>query len=399
MAKSAVLDRKSKEAQKLTGEFVLSEVDKVQEASEGKKRQLVATLFKEGPGNQYHGNWYTREALVTVQEVILERKKQYFNHVKDVDNPERDVRDWCSSVAETWIEVGNDGRNRLRARIEVYDDWLWDRAKQASDQLALSIEGKGSGTEGLIEGKKYNVISAITYLNAVNWVDYPGNAGMGVQLMERNRQEANMKLKEIVEAFKALSVEEKATFLAENPDLKETLAPSAPAANTDLEKTVQALSESMKAMESKVAADKKVADDKIAALEADKAALSHKVEASDLREKERVKESLVDKLLAGSKLKAEHKTETFRNVLLAVKAHEAAGKAVTEEDQMKHLIEDREKICVAEVASPDNPGAGAPAAVSEHDQRRAFCLNMLGVDIGDAKVVEEREKFAAGVRE
>lgn len=391
---------KSREAQKLTGEFVLSEVDKVQEAGEGKKRELVATLFREGPGNQFHGNYYTREALSSVQQVILERKKQYFNHVTDVDNPERDVRDWCSSVVEAWIENGDDGLGRLRARIEVYDDWLWARAKQAPDQLALSIEGKGSGTEGTIEGKKYNVIKAITYLNAVNWVDYPGNAGMGVQMMERNRQEANMKLKEIVEAFKALSTEEKATFLAENPDLRETLAPAAPAVNGDLEKTVKALSESMKAMEAKQVADGKVNADKIAALEADKASLSNKVEAADLREKERAKESLVEKLLAGSKLKAEHKTETFRSVLLAVKAHESAGKTVTEEDQMKHLIEDREKICVAEVASPANPGAGAPAAtVNEFDQRRSFALNLLGVDIGDAKAVEEREKYALGIRE
>ena len=380
---------------KITGEFVLSEIE-IKEAEAGKKRALVATLVREGPGNQYHGNYYLKEFLTAVSKVIPESPKQYFNHAADIDYPNRDIRDWASSIVETHVDVAADGKARLRAKIEIYDDWLWGRAQQAPDQLALSIEGKGVGDKQVIEGKEYNAIRDINVFNAVNWVDYPGNAGMGVQVIEKNRrnqrEEEVPMLKELIEKFQAMSAEDKAAFLEANPELKGTVTPSL---TVDASAVSKAVEEKLAGFKKDLDAAVKAANDKAVILESEKAALTNKVEALSLREAERNKQALVDKLLGESKLKAEHKTVTFHSTLLAVKEHEVGGVKVTEEAQMKTLIEDREKICIAEAASPDAPN-GTGKQVSEHERRRAFALNILGEDIGTAEEVEKREAAILG---
>ena len=347
---------------KITGEFVLSEIE-IKEAEAGKKRALVATLVREGPGNQYHGNYYLKEFLTAVSKVIPESPKQYFNHAADIDYPNRDIRDWASSIVETHVDVAADGKARLRAKIEIYDDWLWGRAQQAPDQLALSIEGKGVGDKQVIEKNRRN-----------------------------QREEEVPMLKELIEKFQAMSAEDKAAFLEANPELKGTVTPSL---TVDASAVSKAVEEKLAGFKKDLDAAVKAANDKAVILESEKAALTNKVEALSLREAERNKQALVDKLLGESKLKAEHKTVTFHSTLLAVKEHEVGGVNVTEEAQMKTLIEDREKICIAEAASPDAPN-GTGKQVSEHERRRAFALNILGEDIGTAEEVEKREAAILG---
>lgn len=360
-------------------------------ATADSKREAVVTLLREGPGNQFHNNYYKRTALETTLKLLQNRPKQYFNHAKDVDNPERDLRDWASSVVESWIENDTTGKGKLKARVKVFDNWLWDRAKMAPEQLAVSIEGRGSGQPEVIEGKKFNAIDAIAALNGVNWVDYPGNAGMGVQILESaqpsQQEETSMTLKEMLEQFKGLAEADKKAFIEANPELKEFFKP-APAAAPNNDQLAAVMAD-VKTMKESFATQTKTMNDKVTALEADKTRLANQLDAYQIKDQAIEKDKLIDGLLKASKLKDNHITETFKAQLRKVEAYKVGDKPVTEEEQMKQLIEDREKICVAEVATPGQPGASAGTEVAVEEQHRLFAINIFGVD---PKVTEKKKE-------
>lgn len=368
----------------------ISETD-IQESEKSGKRELVVTLLREGAGNQFHKNYYTRGALDTAKKRIEEgRRKMYFNHSKDLDNPERDIRDWASSIVEAWVDT-TEPKAKLMGRIQVLDSWLWERAKTAPQELAVSIEGRGTGKPQKIDGQDFNAIEEIGWLNGMSWVDYPGNAGMGVQVLEREKQnleeEQTMTLKEIIESFQKMTVEEKQEFLTANPELK-ALMP-APAAEND---KLAALAAEVKAI--KENGDAKVAalTDQVKTLSAENNKLGNQVEAHNLKEKEVAKERLIEKMLGASKLKDAHKTDTFRKTLLAVEEYKSGEKLVTVEEQVKALIEDREKICIAEVAKPGQEGAGATTTtLTEEQQHRSFNLHIFGVDTAEVKETAKRD--------
>lgn len=372
---TATMSRTKKPASPFTpisGEYLKAEIREATFNDKDGKQEMVVTLLREGPGNLYNRNWYTRPALESAKAALEARRKQYFNHAKDTDNPDRDVRDWASSIQEMWIEEDG-GKAKLMARVRVFDEWLWDRAKKAPDELAVSMEGKGRGRPEVIEGQRYNAIYEIPVANGVNWVDYPGNAGMGVQVLESQKsaqEEGPMDIKEILEALKGRSE-------SELSELREFLVIPAPGPDA---KTVQDLANLKEAVgQIKIAAEGKIKEltDRLTAVEGEKNALASKVEAHEIKEKAMSKERLADSLLASSKLKEEHKTPTFRQTLLGVKEYKDGEKLVSEADQMKALIADREKICVAEVATPP-AGGGSPTEVPVEEQSKNFLKNVLG---------------------
>lgn len=367
-------------------DIVINEEDR---APSSTKHEMVVTLLREGPGNRFHNNYYTRGALESAMRQVKERPKQYFNHAPDVDNPDRDIRDWASSIIEAWIENGNGSKAQLKARVKVLDNWLWERAISAPEQLAVSIEGRGAGRPETIEGVSYNAIYEIARLNGVNWVDYPGNAGMGVQVLESetevNQEVIPMALKDILEGLKALSepelAEVKAFFPAEPPKEDPALVEAAKVAESaklEAEKKISELSEGLKAAEAKVAEAEAKATD-----------LANKVDAFELKAREDAHKALIERLLKASKLEEKHITATFRATLEEVKAQKVNDKELTEEEQMKQLIEDREKICIAEVAQPSTPGVPAEPGVSVDEQHRMFTKNVFGIDV--TKIEPEKE--------
>lgn len=317
------------------------------------KREFVVTLLREGPGNQYHNNYYQKQALESTRKHLIEKPKQYFNHAKDIDNPDRDLRDWASSVIETWIDT-SEPKAKLKARVKVFDNWLWERAKAAPEQMAVSIEGKGSGRLEKIDGQDFNSIYEITSVNGVNWVDYPGNAGMGVEVLESNiiEEDKKMTLQEVLESLKGFSRDDLGKVAESNPELKEFFLFGSPEQDEMTKKEISSLSE------------------RLSNLEKEKVALANKVDAYEIKDKERAKADLVEKLLTGSKLKDDHKTLIFKEQLMKC-----------DEDGMKKLIEDREKICVAAVADPSQPGAGA-GTLTEEDKREAIGKNWFNIELG-----------------
>jgi hypothetical protein len=368
----------------IKGEFVQADISEASFGDTGGKRELLVTLLQEGPGNKFHNNYYTASALESVKTEVMRRPKQYYNHAKNTDDPERDIRDWCSTVKEVFIDK-SEGKAKLKARVKVLDDWLWERAQKAPGELAVSIEGKGIGRTETIEGQSYNAIYSVPRFNGVNWVDYPGNAGMGVDVLEsqRNAQEEKpMELKDVLEAVKGLSPEQMKEVAALMPEIKEKSEP------VDSSKELSSLRESVAALKTAVTAKDKEYSDRLAAVEKEKNELANKVEAHQIKERENEKSRLVDSLLAASKLKAEHKTVTFKKTLESVKEYKDGDKVISESDQMKQLIEDREAICIAPVATPDNAGASKP--VAEEDKVNMFCKNVLGIDLPVEKKEEKK---------
>jgi hypothetical protein len=361
---------------KISGEYFQCKIVEGSLKEDSGKREMVVTLMREGPGNKFLMNWYKRSALESVQKILESRKKQYFNHAKNPDDPDRDVRDWASSIVETWIE-DEGGKAALKGRVRVYDNWLWERAHQAPDELAVSMEGKGRGRQEVIEGQRFNAIYEIPVANGVQWVDYPGNAGMGVQVLEsqHSTEEEIMDPKAVIEALKGMNQED----LSQVREALGVVAP-APVADPALAKALTDVKESLAAVKAAAEADKKAMSDRLAAVEAEKTALAARVEAHDIKERAMTKEKLADSLLAASKLKDEHKTPTFRATLLGVREYKNGDAVVSEAEQMKALIGDREKICVVETAAP--PANGAPATeLPVEEQNRSFMKNIFGVEL------------------
>src|SRR3990167_400934 len=373
-----------------SAEIIIEEANK----GAGSKQEMMVTLLREGPGNKFHNNYYTRSALESALAHVKSRPKQYYNHAKDVDNPDRDLRDWASSIMEAWIDT-SEPKAKLKARVKVLDNWLWERAKLAPEQLAVSIEGKGSGKPEIIDGSEFNAIHEIAHVNGVNWVDYPGNAGMGVEVLEgakkvpdqklnysKKQEDTKMSVKDILESLKDLSQTELAEVVKERPDLKEFFMFGPPEQDEKTKGDIAALSEQMKAIKESSEKQSKELQDKVIALEQEKNRLVSQVEAHALKEKENDKANMIDTAIAGSKLKKEHVTETFMNTLKGVREYKSGEKTITESDQVKTLIEDREKICIGSVASGTQPGGGIGGDdLTEQEKSRKFTKNIFNVFI------------------
>lgn len=373
-----------------TQDLVIEEND---ENGAGTKREVLVTLLKEGPGNSYHKNYYSKRALESTLTLLKTRPKQYFNHAPDVDNADRDIRDWASSIKEAWIENDKEsGRAKLKARVKVFDNWLWERAKMAPEQLAVSIEGRGTGKPEMIDGVEFNAIEEINQLNGVNWVDYPGNADMGVQVAESNKskpsqEDKQMLTHELLDHLKSLSADELKEVASTRPELKEFFV--LPVGGND--EQLAKLSEQVAALKSASESQAKALSEKVAILEKENARMTNQVEAYQIKDKGREKEQLVESMLKSSKLKQEHVTETFKAQLLKVEEMKIGDKIIAEQDQIKQLIDDREKICVAETAKPNQPGESTGGEVPVEEQHRLFCLNIFGIDPEKTEKKKEEE--------
>ncbi len=394
---SLPLTNKENDAMKPKG-FLLSEsfqfeIDEQSFEEKDGKKQLIVTLMQEGPGNLRDMNFYKRSALESLVTNILKRPKQFDGHSSEIDNAERSLKSWMSSVVEAWV-VEENGTVKAKAKVQVYDDWLWERAKKAPKEMSLSVEGRGSGKIEEIEGKKYNAIYEITMLNGVHWVDYPGNAGMGVEVIESQAvnqpQEEEMDITKLVEELKNASPEDK-TKLAEAMGL-----PLVPADNSKIEELAKQVAEI------KASGDAKAKDleTKLGEAEAKNIESRNKIEAHEIKAREDAREKMVDSLLAESRLKAEHKTATFKSTLISVRETKIGDKMVTEEEQMKQLIKDRESICLSEKADPNAPG-GDIVQMSEAEKQIEFNKKFFGRDtsevykhaeyVGEENVIAEKK--------
>lgn len=159
------------------------------------KREIVIRPIKTGFGNARDGFYYTKESLRdAVSSGVFTNRKMFANHPTRDDErarPERNVWDWVSSIKEAWWDESAD---EPRARIKVYDDRFWTRAKQAPDEIAFSILGGGMARPGMVDGRQARIVEALTNIKSVDWVTEAGAGGGVVAFAESAHEELEMDL-------------------------------------------------------------------------------------------------------------------------------------------------------------------------------------------------------------
>ncbi len=122
----------------------------------------------------------------TVEEAAANFKglKMYVNHPTQAEEqarPERDLRDWGSTILEAWPDNG-----KAMAKVAIHDPWLKELLADpvARQNIGLSINCRGQFYEGTINGKPMQVVEKILVekgehgrKSSVDWVTEPGARG------------------------------------------------------------------------------------------------------------------------------------------------------------------------------------------------------------------------------
>ena len=155
--------------------------------------------MKEGWGKGKYNNYYTKKAVESSVSLALSRKKMFFDHPADESKvTNRSIKDWAATIKETWLDDSfEDGKVRNRARVMVHNDYLLKLCKEVPEEVGVSIEGRGIGKKGKIDGKEGNIIEEVKWINAFQFVDYPGAADMGAVLVEKDNDNINNKSEEV----------------------------------------------------------------------------------------------------------------------------------------------------------------------------------------------------------
>lgn len=129
--------------------------------------------------------------------------KMYINHptrAEEASRPERDIRDWASTIVESWYADG-----KAMAKIAVHDEWLRERMKDpvAREHIGLSINAGGRISYGKVQGQEMQIVEKIILERpnggsaSVDWVTEAGARGRVSRLLkESNGREHKMELHE-----------------------------------------------------------------------------------------------------------------------------------------------------------------------------------------------------------
>lgn len=352
----------------LSARLLEADIDKGNGGDGKPKREIVITLMREGAGNARDRRWYTREAVKNADAVFLARRKMFLNHLgKGQDFAEQDLEKWAATLKETWTEEGKDGKLERKGRLKIHSDWLWQRCLEAPEEIACSIEGRGAGKLGTVEGEQYTVIEKIFHLDAVKFVTYPGNATMGADLVEAaapTPEDAPMDLKELnLAVLKEARPDLFAAIVAEITEQVKAEAAKTATRGADLNALKAELTEGYKAEVKKLAeVHAKVVDE----LEKRCEEAERKLDAAEVRETIRGKNTLIDRLLAESKLAPEAKTPRFVARLrgLTERKETVDGKetVVTVEAQAVAEIAEQLKLTTEAYGAVRESGPAGPSA-------------------------------------
>lgn len=353
------------------------EIVEAEQRSETGPLMVKMTLIGEGPGNRKHKNYYTRRAVESAMDRVMRRPKMYIDHIPgEKVTASRPLRDWAASVRETWTEEQN-GVLYGRAKVAVMDPWLKERINMAPEEIGVSIEGRGVGHYGSApDGKDYNLVEEVKWLNAFNFVDYTGNAPMGVAIMEGDMGE--LTLEQFKEQYAELYAEWGAQLAGE---LREQLTAEITdkvkadvAAGATKTQTEEGTEETETLKQAKVDAEKRA-------------------EAAELKLKISQREALVERELSESRLPKIAITDHFRRELKEMVIHAESDEAATE--SLKRQIEDRRAITSVHGA-PQVVGMGGDGQDPDEDiqkMREALdtTLSFGGVVSTQASEKEEGE--------
>ncbi|MBS3927777.1 MAG: hypothetical protein KGZ65_04215 [Sphingomonadales bacterium] len=410
MAKPLVKTSKNKLADQgvFTLFFGLSEAKTDDSAGDdGKpKHEIVLTALQEGRGNERDRRYYTREAVVGAEGVFKARRKLFVNHLEEgKPSSSEDLRNWCATLKETWIENLPSGKVARKVRLKIHEEWLWTRCLEAPEEIALSIEGSGAGKEAVVEGETYMVIEKIWSLNATKFVTYPGNAKMGADLVEsateESPEETPMDLKALTEAL----------LKEHRPDLVAAIVASVEASYKA--KLIEAEAKATKIAEAAptpatfaaaVAAEVKgVKDSFNASLDEMRKKLDEsdrKLDAAEVKTRLAEKKALIEAKLKESKLAPEAKTERFLARCYAVAERKEGDKVITVAEQVDAEIAEQLKLTTSEFGAVRTSVSGeTKIAESEvltvEEEQILFNNRVLGHVLTLEQFREQKKKDAA----
>lgn len=194
------------------GEFISLREDTYDETT----GEVEAILIEAGTNPQKKRH-YPKETIKEAAEGFS-GLKMYINHQtakEEKERPERDLRDWVSTIVESRYEDG-----KAVGRIAIHDKWLRERMKDpvVRKHIGLSINAGGKISYGKIDGEEMQIVEKIVMNRqngpaSVDWVTEAGARGRVSRLLKESAYETeNNQMKTLKEAsFEDLQ--------KENPDL------------------------------------------------------------------------------------------------------------------------------------------------------------------------------------
>jgi len=186
----------------------------------------------------------------TIQEAaeLFAGLKMYLDHPtdrEDREKPERSLREWISTITESWYDNG-----KLIAWVTVHQKDFWDLLesdKVFREHVGISINTSGRMSEGMIDGEKMEIIDQIVAPRSADWVTEAGARGRVLNLVESNRLREEGKT-----MLKTVTLHE---MINERPDLVKIIEARV---REDMEKEykireTKAIQEAVKPLETKIA--------------------------------------------------------------------------------------------------------------------------------------------------
>jgi hypothetical protein len=182
-----------------TESMPLRETIALTEAYDPQTRDLSIIILEAGtnPKKKRH---YTDRAVME-SAPVFKGVKMFLNHpTREEENqrPEGDLRNWVSTITESWPQEAADGqRARSMGKAHVFDDWLHGRLQDPVflREVGLSINvPRAECYRRRINGEDgYLVVESIPVEQprppSVDWVTYAAQGGRVAQLMESRRDD------------------------------------------------------------------------------------------------------------------------------------------------------------------------------------------------------------------
>lgn len=160
------------------GADILEEAD----AMAGDVLKMRVQIIKPGWGNSKDNHYYPIEVLARDSGVFKGIKMYETDHRE----AEKSTRTWVSTITDIdgFTETG-----APIARVAVHDPQFAQRIRNLKaanllDKMDCSILATGKVKSGEVDGKKGNIVEAITSANSVDWVTKAGAGGHALDLVE-----------------------------------------------------------------------------------------------------------------------------------------------------------------------------------------------------------------------
>jgi hypothetical protein len=294
------------------------------EAKVGAKDVARVVIIKPGWGNPVDNHYYPEETLKR-DYAVFEGSKMYANHQTEDEEqkrPEGDIKEWVATLKNVTYQEGIG----VVGDAYIIEDWLKAKLSNLRDkdllgEMGISIRAAGIGTEGMIEGKKANIVEKIVQARSVDFVTEAG-AGGAVLMYENDKQlDVDVISLDILKEHR--------------PDLVKYITDEVKSETMQEVKKMSEIEEKVKELEGKVTT-----------LTSEKEALQGKIDEADKAKRVAEAKSKIDEAISKSELPDAAKTrisgrfsnaETADGIEEAIKDEIAYVKSLTESGKVKGL--------------------------------------------------------------